>query len=80
MRGATQRVVGLINDDSNEVGQVHLGVVHLFELESDDVVSNEEAIQDIQFLTLPELNRQDGLETWSRICVDYLAAGASCAA
>lgn len=69
----TQQVIGLINDDSNEVGQVHLGVVHLFELESADVVSNEDAIQNIQFLTLDELGeRTDALETWSSICVKHL--------
>ena len=28
----TERCVGLINDDSNAVGQVHLGIVHVFEL------------------------------------------------
>src|ERR1043165_3595502 len=32
-----QRAVALLNDDSNEVGQVHLGVVHVFTLEGDDV-------------------------------------------
>ncbi|MEI6535702.1 MAG: hypothetical protein WCN98_10210, partial [Verrucomicrobiaceae bacterium] len=70
----TQRVIGLINDDSNEVGQVHLGVVHLFELESDEVESNEDAIQDIQFWTIEELlQNKDELETWSNICVDHLA-------
>lgn len=69
----TQRVIGLINDDSSEVGQVHLGVVHLFELETDNVVSNEDAIQDIQFLTLDELTAiTDHLETWSQICVKHL--------
>lgn len=73
----TQQVIGLINDDSNEVGQVHLGVVHLFELESDDVVSNEDAIQEIQFLTLDELGaRMDQLETWSAICVKHLQSDA----
>ncbi len=71
----TQRVIGLINDDSNEVGQVHLGVVHLFELDSDAVESNEEAIQEIQFLTPEELmQNKDGLETWSQICLEYLAS------
>jgi predicted NUDIX family phosphoesterase len=69
----TQKVIGLINDDSNDVGQVHLGVVHLFELESDDVISNEDAIQNIEFLSLPELvTRIDHLETWSAICVKHL--------
>ena len=67
-----QRVIGLINDDSNEVGQVHLGVVHLFDLESDEVASNEDAIQDIRFLGLDELLALDALETWSRICVQHL--------
>lgn len=72
--GHTQTVIGLINDDSNEVGQVHLGVVHLFELENDDVLSNEEAIQDLQFVPLEELiANADGLETWSSICVRHLA-------
>ena len=70
----TQRVIGLINDDSNEVGQVHLGVVHLFELETDEVTSNEDAIQDLRFLTLAELLANIGnLETWSAICVRHLA-------
>lgn len=70
----TQRVIGLINDDSNEVGQVHLGVVHLFELDSDAVESNEESIQDIRFLSLDDMMRnRDGLETWSQICADHLA-------
>ena len=69
----TQSVIGLINDDSNEVGSVHLGVVHLFELESDAVTSNEEAIQNIRFVPLEELHRErENLETWSRICVEHL--------
>jgi predicted NUDIX family phosphoesterase len=29
--------VALLNDDSNEVGRVHLGIVHIFELETADV-------------------------------------------
>lgn len=70
----SQRVIGLINDDSNEVGQVHLGVVHLFDLETDDVQSNEDAIQDIGFRTLDELLALESLETWSRICVEHLSS------
>jgi len=73
--GHSQRVLGLLNDDSNEVGQVHLGVVHLFELETDAVESNEEAIQDLQFVPLEELVAgADQLETWSAICVQHLAS------
>lgn len=69
----TQRVIGLINDDSTEVGSVHLGVVHLFELSNDDVKSNEDAIQDLRFETLEDLHEsRDRLETWSQICIDHL--------
>lgn len=71
----TQEVIGLINDDSSEVGSVHLGVVHRFELSSGEVRSNEDAIQDLQFYTLGELRAmRDQLETWSQIIVDHLQA------
>ncbi len=68
-----QQVVGLLNDDSNEVGQVHLGVVHLFDLESDGVSSNEDAITELEFLSPGELReRAERLETWSSILVENL--------
>jgi predicted NUDIX family phosphoesterase len=71
----TQQVIGLINDDSSEVGSVHLGVVHRFELSSGEVRSNEDAIQDLQFYTLGDLRAmRDQLETWSQIIVDHLQA------
>jgi predicted NUDIX family phosphoesterase len=69
----TQSIVGLINDDSTEVGSVHLGVVHLFDLASDTVTSNEDNIVDLEFLTREELTaRHDQLETWSQILVENL--------
>ncbi|MCX6854901.1 MAG: hypothetical protein NTV80_08345 [Verrucomicrobia bacterium] len=69
----TQTVIGLINDDSSEVGSVHLGVVHRFELSSAEVSSNEDAIQDLQFFSLEELKaKYDELEAWSQIIVDHL--------
>lgn len=72
--GHTQRVIGLINDDSNEVGSVHLGVVHVFDLENDQVQSNEDAIQDLAFHSLESLVADiDSLESWSRICIEHLA-------
>ncbi len=66
----TQRIVGMINDDSNEVGQVHLGIVHVFDLESDQVSPNEAPITELEFLTRQELlDRQDRLESWSALIV-----------
>ena len=32
-----ERCVGLLNDDLTEVGKVHLGVVHLYDLETPDI-------------------------------------------
>lgn len=71
--GHSQQILALINDDSNEVGRVHLGIVHLFTLESDQVHAAEASIENLSFLTLAELTaRRDQLETWSRICLDGL--------
>jgi predicted NUDIX family phosphoesterase len=68
------RVVALLNDDSNPVGQVHLGIVHLFELSSDEVTAGEDALADLQFRTVEELRGPlyEGLESWTRFCVDGL--------
>lgn len=69
----SQEILGLINDDSNEVGQVHLGVVHLFTLENDQVTAAEDNIEGLSFLTLGELEeRIESLETWSRLCLEGL--------
>ena len=38
------KIVGLINDDSNEVGQVHLGVIHFWRLAKPNVKSREQEI------------------------------------
>jgi predicted NUDIX family phosphoesterase len=65
------RIVALLNDESNPVGQVHLGVVHLVELESEEVSSREDALTDLSWATIGELNNSlyDRLETWSQFCV-----------
>jgi predicted NUDIX family phosphoesterase len=68
-----QRPIALLNDDSNEVGRVHLGIVHLVEVDSTDVRPREDAIHDPEFLTVAELEaRRDRLETWSQICLGGL--------
>ncbi len=67
------RVAALLNDDSNEVGRVHLGVVHVFQLDSADVKKRESMITGLEFLDRGELlARRDMMETWSQICVDNL--------
>jgi predicted NUDIX family phosphoesterase len=65
------RVAALINDDSNDVGRVHLGVVHVVRLRNAVVRPGEKAIGDLRFLAPDELRKQrDKLETWSQIVLD----------
>src|SRR6266704_3733545 len=67
------RIVALLNDDSTEVGQVHLGVVHVFKLAEPNVEKREAMITSLAFLDKNELlARRDSLETWSQICLDSL--------
>jgi predicted NUDIX family phosphoesterase len=71
------RLVGLINDDSTPVGSVHLGVVHLLELERPSVRPREAGIAEPEFVPLADLDPIAGeFETWSQICIDaFLRAG-----
>ncbi len=67
------RIVALLNDDTTEVGRVHLGIVHVFRLAQQKVEKREAMITNLAFLTKAELlNRRQSLETWSQICVDSL--------
>ena len=69
----TNRIAAILNDDSTEVGRVHLGVVHVFKLESDSVEKGEAMITELQFLDRAQLlARRDSLETWSQFCLDHL--------
>lgn len=66
----TSRIAALLNDDTNEVGQVHLGVVHLWNLDSEDVQRKEQMITQLTFKTIEELNEvKDTMETWSALCL-----------
>ncbi len=66
-----QKCVGLINDDETEVGKVHLGVVHIFDVETQDVRANEDDIIEDGFVPVAELLADsDRFETWSQICLN----------
>lgn len=68
--------IGLINDDLNEVGKVHLGILAILELSKDAQVSVREVEQlKGYWLTIDELKQEDTynrLESWSQIAVDIL--------
>ena len=69
----TDRIVALLNDDTNEVGKVHLGVVHVLTVENENVTRNEQMITQLEFKTLEELHAvRNEMETWSQLCLDGL--------
>ncbi|QQL44169.1 hypothetical protein [Sulfuriroseicoccus oceanibius] len=69
----THKVIGLINDDTNDVGKVHLGIVHLVEFTADspNVKANEDSIANLAFHDPADLAGDDfPLETWSQLCIE----------
>src|SRR6266702_1353658 len=67
------RIVALLNDDTTEVGRVHLGIVHIFKLAEPKIEKREAMITGLTFLSKEELlSRRETMETWSQICLDSL--------
>jgi len=66
-------VVALINDDSTDVGKVHLGIVHHWRLDAPLVHKREQMMTQMTFMTPTELHQvRETLETWSRLCLNGL--------
>ena len=73
-----QRCVGLINDDETEVGQVHLGIVHVFDVERPAVEPRERELIDCGFRPVVELLADmTGFESWSSICLTAIFGAGS---
>jgi len=71
-----EQCIGLINDDETAVGRVHLGIVHIFDVERPAVVAREAEIVDGSFRPVVEiLPHLDDFEMWSQICLRALFAG-----
>jgi predicted NUDIX family phosphoesterase len=69
------QMVGLINDDESEVGRVHLGVVHLLDVERPAIRPRESEIIEAGFRPISELLADLArFETWSQICLRALFA------
>jgi predicted NUDIX family phosphoesterase len=63
----TERSIGLIIDDRTPVGQVHLGIVHVFDLAMPTARRREAVLTRAGFAPLAELRQQaDEFETWSQ--------------
>lgn len=74
-KSSDAQIIGLIYDPSNDVGKVHLGIVHLMELDGPTVRAREEDLLEAGFLPIETIVAEiDRLETWSRLCIEYLLA------
>jgi predicted NUDIX family phosphoesterase len=70
-----EQVIGFINDDSNDVGRVHLGIVHSFELQEERVFPLEADMDDTGFWPMAKITEQVAdFESWSQICIRALFA------
>jgi predicted NUDIX family phosphoesterase len=60
-------------EDENPVNHVHVGLVYIFDLDSDKVKIREKELENIGFVDLEYLNEnRETLTYWSRIIVDLL--------
>jgi predicted NUDIX family phosphoesterase len=67
------RLVGLLNDDSNAVGSVHLGVVFVVEAAGRPIAVREHDKLTARMADADELlGARERMETWSRLVADHL--------
>lgn len=69
-------LICFINDDSNDVGRVHFGVVWLIRLRAPSVnLRGERGIGTLLFRNIRELEGLgNSLESWSRLMISYLSS------
>ncbi|HEY0139463.1 MAG TPA: DNA mismatch repair protein MutT [Thermoanaerobaculia bacterium] len=64
--------VGILNDDSTDVGRVHLGAVYVLDSHSGDVKVRETEKMTGRWATVEELaGAREQMETWSQIALDH---------
>ncbi|MGH2457496.1 MAG: phosphoesterase [Chloroflexota bacterium] len=64
---------GMINDDSTEVGKVHVGLVAVADLRGSDARLRDPTLVDGRFDLVPRIVAQaDDFESWSRLCLPAL--------
>lgn len=70
----TNQVLGFIYDDSNEVGRVHFGVVHLIEVNNDIILNfRDEALDKGSWVYYDWLvENSEKFENWSQLVIEHL--------
>lgn len=75
IEASNEAAVAVINDDSTEVGSVHLGVVHVLHVASDEIVGRRSGILAPEFVPITEAMKDlPAYESWSRFCLENLDA------
>ncbi len=70
--GLTINPIGILNDDSNAVGKVHVGLVLLATGNTDDIIVKSE-LESGMLLTLDEAAaHRESMESWSQMIFDFL--------
>ena len=67
-------LICFINDDSDDVGKVHFGVVWLLKIKEPNSTKGDELdLGELKFQDLPHLKRKKNyFERWSQLLIDYL--------
>lgn len=63
---------GLINDDSNEVGKVHIGLVYEVVVDKNKVIITEDDTLEINWLSSTKAREISNYETWSEFLKEIL--------
>lgn len=70
-----EAAVAVINDDSTDVGYVHLGVVHVVHVADDAIAGRRSGIVAPEFVPVADaMKSPDAYESWSRFCLEHLDA------
>jgi predicted NUDIX family phosphoesterase len=68
-----EMAVAVINDDSTEVGYVHLGIVHIVPVPDESLANRRSGIVNPEFVPISEaVKNAEAYESWSRFCLENL--------
>ena len=72
-------ILGYINDDSNNVGKVHFGILYLHETDAEEIKPRDPEIDNGRLRTMNELeeiceSKDFDVESWSKIALNPLKA------
>ncbi len=65
--------LGIINDISNDVGRVHLGLVEIWDIDPDDFKLHEQELSNLELQPLTQMiANKEYFETWSQMVINCL--------